>query len=83
MDLNDSGELIMAGEYKVAQELFTQAIDVASENTGMCPETMVRALLSEALRQMMPNNNTQQIRDLLEYELEALNETEFIITRGC
>ncbi len=73
----------MAGEYKVAKELLTQATDVANDTSGMSTDMMTRAMLSETLRQLMATQSLKQVKDLIDYELESLDETEFVITRGC
>lgn len=73
----------MAGEYKHAKELFKQALALAELNKSMSPDMMARAVLTECLKFLGSDNDAKQLRALVNFELEAIVETEFVVTRGC
>lgn len=73
----------MAGEYQIAQKLFANTIDEANNNQNMQADIMARALLNEVLGYMLVHQSAKDLEGLIQYELESLGASDFVITRGC
>lgn len=73
----------MAGEYLVAQQAVEHALEEASASTKMSEDAMCLALFTELVGRMATTNSKQQLTDLLHFQLESLDNSEHVITRGC
>jgi hypothetical protein len=73
----------MAGEFRVAQQQITDAMETADAEGAMSRDAMGRALLTELLTQLSQEHSPQTLKDLIDYQLENLGNDSFVVTRGC
>lgn len=73
----------MAGEFRIAQNAISEAMETAEAENGMSTDAMGRALLTELLQNLSKHNDPKTLRDLVDYQLENLSADAFVITRGC
>lgn len=73
----------MAGEFDVARKLVAQAMHSATADPRMSSEVMASALLQSVLVQLLTTRTRKDLASLIEFQLEACGEEEFVITRGC
>ncbi len=73
----------MAGEFRVAQQQITDAMETADAEGAMSRDAMGRALLTELLSQLSQEHSSQTLKDLIDYQLENLGNDSFVVTRGC
>ena len=73
----------MAGEYDVARNCITQALDAAEQDRGMSTQAMADALLATVLSHMLKGRTRKDLMSFIEFQIEASDEDEFVITRGC
>ena len=72
----------MAGEQKAAEQLLDAALAAADADGAMSRDTMLSALLRLVLKRARENRTRADVISQVEFELEAMGETEFVITRG-
>ncbi len=73
----------MAGEFSIAQKCVQQALGTADLSPCMNRDAMSRALLSELLSILATQHSQADLKALLDYQLDNLDEDQFVITRGC
>lgn len=73
----------MAGEFRIAKQNITDAMETAEAENSMSTEAMGRALLTELLAQLSKDNSPATLKDMVEYQLENLGSDSFVVTRGC
>lgn len=73
----------MAGEYKLAQQLFDQGMQQAEQDPSMGPEALANALLGLILTDQAKNRSKADIQSFVEHHLENIGDDEMVITRGC
>lgn len=72
----------MAGEYKLAEQLLSEAMEAASSDAQMSEEGMAQALLVAVLSKMLASHTRKQLDDMIAYQLDNVGEDEFVVTRG-
>lgn len=72
----------MAGESQLARTLFDDALASAEADPGMSPDTLVNALLTTVLGHLAKTRSRADLTSLVQFELDAAGEDEFVITRG-
>ena len=72
----------MAGEQKAAEQLLDAALAAADADGAMSRDTMLSALLRLVLKRARENRTRTDVLGQVEFELDAMGETEFVITRG-
>ncbi|MGH1373491.1 MAG: hypothetical protein ACRBBW_15735 [Cellvibrionaceae bacterium] len=73
----------MAGEFRVAQQQITEAMETADAEGSMSRDAMGRALLTELLAQLSKDHSPETLKDMIDYQLENLGSDSFVVTRGC
>ncbi len=73
----------MAGEFDVARQCISQAMQQAEQDPAMSPEVMDSALLQTLLAGMLATRTRKDLASLIEFQLESAGEDEFVVTRGC
>lgn len=73
----------MAGEFKLASKIIDEAEEAARQNPPMDVDAMHRAMLNELLLRLAKRQPRPQLSDLIQFHLDAIDESEFVITRGC
>ena len=72
----------MSGEHSLAKQIIDKAIEDADESRSMGADTMSAALLGALVPQLAKHHSRKALIDLFEFNLEAIGEDEFVITRG-
>lgn len=72
----------MAGESQLAQTLFEDALARAESDAAMSPDTLANALLTAVLGHLAKTRSRADLTSLVQFELDAAGEDEFVITRG-
>ena len=72
----------MSGEHSRAREIIEQALEDADNDRAMSAETMSAALLGALIPQLAKRHSRKALLSLIEFNLEAVGEDEFVITRG-
>ncbi|MGD9603331.1 MAG: hypothetical protein AB7O21_01735 [Gammaproteobacteria bacterium] len=73
----------MAGEYDVARACVEQALAQAARHDGMSEDAMCNALLGTLIGVMAKGRTRKDLMSFIEFQIEAIGEDEFVITRGC
>ena len=73
----------MAGENKLAKDTLQNAVSTAEADKSMCPDTLLLAFVSSALRELSKTRSRTDLEMYLEYDLENLVDSDMVITRGC
>ena len=73
----------MAGEFDLARQSIATALAQAADDPGMSTDVMESALLQTLLTRLAQTRTRKDLRSLLDFQLDACGEDEFVITRGC
>ncbi len=73
----------MAGEFRIAQQQITEAMETADAESNMSRDAMGRALLTELLTQLSSHHAPEALRAMIDYQIENLGNDSFVVTRGC
>ncbi len=73
----------MAGEFKIAQQSISDAMEKAATEGGMSQDAMGRTLLAELLQTLSKQHSSAELKDMIDYQLENLSADSFVVTRGC
>ncbi len=72
----------MAGEYQLAQRCLEQAFAAVDADPALYADTFEEALLRTLLKRMLETRSAKNLQSLIDFQLEAAGESEFVITRG-
>lgn len=72
----------MAGESQLAKSVLEDALARAEDDPSMSADTLANALLTALLGHLVTTRSRADLKSLIEFELDAAGEDEFVITRG-
>ena len=73
----------MAGEFKTAEQILSQAFENADSDSTMSTDAMGTALLCTLLSTLSKTQSRKSLDQLIAYHLDSQEEDEFVVTRGC
>ena len=73
----------MAGETKAAKRIIADALETAAQNKGQTAETILFAILVEALTELGKSRSRADLESYISFHFDNQNESEWVVTRGC
>lgn len=73
----------MAGEYQLSKQLLNDGLSQVESSASMDGDTFATALLRTVIGHLRQQHAAKDLMNLVSYELENGEESEFVITRGC
>lgn len=73
----------MSGEYTKAAQIVEAALEDATASPSMSPEALSSAMLGILLQKQSSQQSKADILSFVQFQLDNLEEDEFVVTRGC